>query len=101
MTEITWDEEALCELRCSTLSLGKRGGADLARRFNSKVEAAIVSARAIPLLHRKHHHGARRVLVERFPYYVVYWHDEERDGIHIVAIAHTSRDPDYWRDRMP
>ncbi len=101
MTAITWDDEALCELRCSTIYLGKRGGKELAERFQSKIEAAVASARAAPTLHRKHHHDARRVRVDRFPYHVIYWHDEAGDSIHILAIAHASRAPDYWRDRMP
>ena len=29
------------------------------------------------------------------------WHDEADISIHIVAIAHTSREPNYWRERVP
>jgi toxin ParE1/3/4 len=39
----------------------------------------------------------RRVLVERFPYQVVY--RLSADEIVIVAIAHTKRRPGYWRNR--
>ena len=39
----------------------------------------------------------RRVLVQRFPYQVVYRLSE--DEIVIVAIAHLKRKPGYWRKR--
>ena len=41
--------------------------------------------------------GVRRVPLRRFPYFVVY---RERNGeIQVVAFAHTSRKPGYWRHR--
>jgi plasmid stabilization system protein ParE len=43
-------------------------------------------------------HRMRRVLTNRFPYAVIYL--EYRDEILVVAIAHTSRRPGYWRSRM-
>ena len=42
-------------------------------------------------------HGARRVPLRRFPYFVIY---RVRDAeVQIVAFAHTSRKPGYWRHR--
>ncbi|MGV3662641.1 MAG: hypothetical protein ACO1TE_20830 [Prosthecobacter sp.] len=99
MTEITWDDEARCELNCSALHFSKRGGRELGERFLQQVEAAILDASSDPFRFRKFCHDARKVRVERFPYHVVYWHDEASSSIHIIAIAHTSREPDYWRDR--
>jgi plasmid stabilization system protein ParE len=101
MTAITWDDEAKCELNCSALYLAKRGGRDLGERFLNQVEAAIAGASSDPTRYRKFRRDARKVRVERFPYHVVYWHDEASASIHIVAIAHTSREPDYWRERVP
>jgi toxin ParE1/3/4 len=43
-------------------------------------------------------HGARRRLLQRFPYAVYYL--ELEDVIWIVALAHTRRKPYYWRDRL-
>jgi plasmid stabilization system protein ParE len=40
--------------------------------------------------------GARRVLVKRFPYAVVYL--DVPDEIRILAFAHTRRKPGYWRE---
>jgi toxin ParE1/3/4 len=42
-------------------------------------------------------HGARRVPLRRFPYFVIY--RERNAEIQIVAFAHTSRKPGYWRHR--
>lgn len=42
----------------------------------------------------------REARVRGFPYCVIY--QEVRAGhVFVVAIAHTSRDPDYWRHRTP
>jgi plasmid stabilization system protein ParE len=40
--------------------------------------------------------GARRMLVKRFPYAVVYL--DFPDEIRIIAFAHTRRKPGYWRE---
>lgn len=42
---------------------------------------------------------ARRVLLKRFPYSIVFY--EREDEIVIVAFAHSSRRPGYWRSRKP
>ena len=39
----------------------------------------------------------RRLVLERFPYSVMYWTDGEI--IAVSAIAHQSRRPGYWQDR--
>jgi toxin ParE1/3/4 len=39
----------------------------------------------------------RRILVERFPYAVIY--EVRGDEIIVLAVSHTSRHPDYWKDR--
>jgi plasmid stabilization system protein ParE len=41
--------------------------------------------------------GARRVLLSRFPFAVVY--REYQDQIRVLALAHGQREPGYWRDR--
>ena len=43
--------------------------------------------------------GARRVLLKRFPYSICFY--ERQDEIVIVAFAHSSRRPGYWRSREP
>lgn len=99
MLDVTWDDEARCELNCSALYLAKRGGQDLAARFLHQVDVAVTCASSDPCRYRKVHRDVRRVRVERFPYHVVYWHDETNQSVHIIVIAHTSRAPEYWSSR--
>ena len=40
---------------------------------------------------------ARRVLLKRFPYSIVFY--ERAEEIVIIAFAHSSRRPGYWRSR--
>jgi len=42
---------------------------------------------------------ARRVFVPGFPYQVVFV--EHGDEIRVIAVAHFSRRPTYWLDRLP
>lgn len=42
--------------------------------------------------------GTRSVLVRRFPYRVIF--HEQPAQISIVAVAHQSRRPDYWHERI-
>jgi plasmid stabilization system protein ParE len=42
--------------------------------------------------------GIRRALLNRFPYAVVFI--ELPDRLHVLAVAHTSRRPGYWLNRI-
>jgi toxin ParE1/3/4 len=42
--------------------------------------------------------GTRRMVLQRFPYLVVF--RETAAGIEIIAVAHGRRRPGYWRDRV-
>jgi hypothetical protein len=42
--------------------------------------------------------SARRCLLSRFPYQLVY--QERPEGILIVAVMHLHREPNYWVDRL-
>ncbi len=41
--------------------------------------------------------NVRRFLLKRFPYAVIY--EVGAGEVHILAVAHTKRRPNYWRDR--
>jgi len=43
--------------------------------------------------------GARRILLRRYPYSIVLF--DRKEEIVIVAFAHNSRRPGYWRSREP
>jgi plasmid stabilization system protein ParE len=62
------------------------------------IQHAIDAVRERPNLGEEVAYGLRRTLVRRFPFTIVY--AIESDEIVVVAVAHQSRSPDYWRDRM-
>jgi plasmid stabilization system protein ParE len=41
--------------------------------------------------------GAKRLVLRRFPYAIIV--RERADEVIVIAVAHTSRRPGYWRDR--
>jgi len=59
--------------------------------------AAIDRIRRFPQAWHPLGNEIRRCRLRRFPYGLIYSKDEE--GILILAVAHTHREPDYWRDR--
>ncbi len=72
---------------------------DLSRSFRAEVYAAIARARSQPLLYRIFADDLRRVRVERFPYAIIY-RLVAADCLQVLAVAHGSREPGYWRDRL-
>ena len=68
-----------------------------AAAFMAELDHAIAEISAHPHRWPLHKRGTRRFLMRRFPYLVVY--REVDDLIEVVAVAHGSRRPDYWKDR--
>lgn len=60
---------------------------------------AIDRIKQLPQAWQPFHEDARRYLIRRFSYRLIYI--EEPDLILILAIAHLHRQPDYWIDRLP
>lgn len=42
--------------------------------------------------------GARKCVMSRFPYLVFFF--ERQDDLWVVAVAHASRKPGYWNERL-
>jgi len=69
-------------------------GTDLDRRIN----AAICEICKFPFSYRLREGAYRRINLGKFPFYLPYI---IREGtVIILAIAHNSRHPDYWRKRL-
>lgn len=75
---------------------GERPG--LGHEFLREVFAAIDRIQDFPDAWQPFHMGARRCLVRRFPYGVIYKRID--DLILIIAIAHLHRRPGYWAHRL-
>lgn len=77
--------------------------AGLGARFNAAVEEAAARALAFPHAGSSAAGNTRRVLLQGFPFSIVY--REVASGIVIFALAHQSRRPDYGaarvQDRQP
>jgi len=69
-------------------------GQDFALEIYASIQRAVAHPAAWPLLEE----DIRRVLVQRFPYGVLY--SVEEQGLLIVAVMHLHRSPSYWRGRL-
>jgi plasmid stabilization system protein ParE len=66
--------------------------------FSDELERVISRIAASPERWRLHLHGTRAILLDRFPYLVVY---RVRSGkVEIIAVQHTRRRPGYWLPRL-
>ncbi len=71
----------------------------VADRFLSAAEDAVERIRAAPHTHPAEFDDVRWVRVRQFPYRLIFEHQPDADGVLVLAIAHTSREPLYWQDR--
>lgn len=70
----------------------------LGAEFAQEVEAATARALAYPDAGSPASKSTRRVLVNRFPFSIVY--RSSQDGIVVFAVANHSRLPEYWVSRV-
>lgn len=74
------------------------GGQVPAEFFEHEVDRALRLLDFMPRLGTPGYGGTRTWPVRDFPYTVVY-RVEADDGISVIAVAHQSREPGYWRGR--
>ncbi|MFC1707118.1 type II toxin-antitoxin system RelE/ParE family toxin [Planctomycetota bacterium] len=93
-------EEAEADLRAAMEWYDERQPG-LGERFLDAVKAALQMVAANPAIGSRppgvEDRDAKRVLVRRFPYAVVYYLTDQE--IRVVAVAHGRRRPGYWRGR--
>jgi toxin ParE1/3/4 len=70
---------------------------DAALRFDAEVDRALAQIIAAPQRWAAGTHSTRRFLLRQFPFTLIY--RERASTIQIVAVAHTSRKPGYWKER--
>jgi plasmid stabilization system protein ParE len=66
--------------------------------FDAELREAFIFLRRSPQMCTPYLRGMRRVMLHRFPYFVVF--RELPRKIQIIAIAHAKRRPGYWRERI-
>jgi toxin ParE1/3/4 len=68
-------------------------------RFDGAVESALAEIARAPHRWVRGSHGTRRYLLRGFPYLLIY-REVSAEVIQILAVAHTSRRPGYWKERV-
>jgi plasmid stabilization system protein ParE len=72
---------------------------DAALRFDAEVDRALAQIISAPRRWAAGPYSTRRFLIRQFPFTLIY--QERASGeIQIVAVAHTSRKPGYWKQRL-
>jgi len=74
-----------------------RRSAVAARRFQAAFEAALEQIVQVPDRFPVYLHGTRHCLLRRFRFILVY--RQTADRLQLVAVAHASRRPRYWKRR--
>lgn len=72
---------------------------DAALRFDAEVDRALEQIIQAPQRWAAGPHATRRFLLRQFPFTLVY-RERESGEIQVVAVAHTSRRPGYWKGRL-
>jgi plasmid stabilization system protein ParE len=67
---------------------------DFVRAFRAAKEAIAKQPDRFSFLEKP----VRRVRLSGFPYRIVY--EELDDCVHVLAVMHDSREPDYWKSRL-
>lgn len=91
--------EAEVDLREAAEHYRERAGSSLSHSLFAEFEHSVNLLLQHPGLGAIWRHGKRRHVMRRFPYSLIY--AVLADEIRILAVAHHSRRPGYWRDRSP
>jgi plasmid stabilization system protein ParE len=89
-------DEALAEAEDAARWYAERSST-IAFDFTEDVDAAIARILQAPFAWPPHERQTRRFILHRFPFSIIYRVEGER--VVVVAVAHASRDPDYWGGR--
>ena len=73
-------------------------GVGVSRAFMRDLDRAIDILRVFPLTGVSVDNGFRSFPLHQYPFTIIY--KVENDELIIMAVAHQSRRPEYWRDRM-
>lgn len=94
---LEYSVEALADIQEIHVSLVRQSTAR-ASEFYREIDAATERILATPRIGTASPEGIRRIKVRSFPYVVLY--QLAHDLIWVVAVAHTSRAPGFWRERL-
>lgn len=95
--KVSLHPQAELELVATAAFYAQKAGAVLGESFVAEFTRTVDLLVVHPRLGASWQGELRRLPLRRFPYTIVY--REAESTIEIVAIAHQSRKPGYWRDR--
>jgi toxin ParE1/3/4 len=72
---------------------------DAALKFDAEVDRALAQILEAPRRWAVGPHSTRRFLLRQFPFTLIY-RERASVNIQVVAVAHTSRKPGYWKQRL-
>jgi toxin ParE1/3/4 len=72
---------------------------DAAVKFDAEVDRALALIVEAPRRWAAGPHQTRKFLLRQFPFTLIY-RERALGDIQVVAVAHTSRRPGYWRERL-
>ena len=72
---------------------------DAALKFDAEVGRALTQIRRAPHRWAAGPHQTRKFLLRQFPFVLIY-RERASGDIDVVAVAHTSRKPGYWKRRL-
>jgi toxin ParE1/3/4 len=96
MLGVSYNRAAKKELFDSSLYYSKQIPG-LGERFLKDVESCIQEIATSPKRHSRYFEDVHRCVMSQFPFGIYY--REVGEKIRILAIAHSSRHPDYWKRR--
>lgn len=95
--KFTLHPEAEEDLRAAARYYREHAGGSFSRALLAEFERCVELLLRHPRLGTLWRNDRRRLILQHFPFSIVYSvHD---DGIRILAVAHHSRRPEYWRGR--
>ena len=72
---------------------------DAALKFDAEVDRALAQIAHTPYRWASGSYHTRRFLLRKFPFILIY-RERMSGDIQVIAVAHTSRRPGYWKGRM-
>ncbi|TDU63205.1 plasmid stabilization system protein ParE [Prosthecobacter fusiformis] len=63
-------------------------------RFRESLRGILQNPKSCHFVHESY----RRSNLKQFPYAIIY--RERKDDVHVIAVMHTKRHPDYWKTRI-
>lgn len=71
----------------------------LGRRFTENVRNKVDYTCRQPKAVAVHYDDIRTIVLDRVPYMIHFWVEEDKQRIIVTAVLHTSRSPRLWKER--